>query len=189
MQTETEVANRALTILGESRIISIEDPIRPHRWTCATDRAVLSRSYPDPLFAWKYSFSRPADYIRLLEVNGERFSGSMTSFEMEGDKILTNVEVVQIRYLKTTAIRDMDSLLQAAVCAKLASILAVPLTGNASLARVAEAAYTKAVGEASRINAIEVTAGANDPMRRDYEQSMLLASRRGRIYLGSYRKP
>lgn len=208
MQTETELSNRALTLIGEARIINIEDvddraarlcrahmqeaieeAIRPHKWTCAVDRATLSRSYPDPLFGWPFAFQKPIGFIRLLEVNGEEEGGSNTSYQLEGNRILSRVDSVQVRYLKSIEIRDMDPLLRAAVAAKLAKFVVVPLTGSTTLLSAAINDYGRCVGEAMTTNAIEQTANANNPMYASFAQSLLLTARRGRIYMPSYRKP
>ena len=88
MATEVDIANRALSKLGEARIISLEDNNKPARamkarlsllrdaeleayaWRFAVKRTTLAATTEVP--AWGYSkvYERPVDDLRPLSVNG-----------------------------------------------------------------------------------------------------------------------
>lgn len=87
MASETEIANRALTKLGDQRLLSLLDDnnagrtmnsmfgmvrdaeLRRHRWKFAIKRLALMALVEAPVFGFTYQFPLPADYLALVQVN------------------------------------------------------------------------------------------------------------------------
>ncbi len=200
MTTRTELANRALAHLGEAPIADIDDTtveaarlckeftgdvidevLRCHRWNCAIDRATLSRLDTAPDHGFDYAYQLPSGCLRLLEVNGEQFDGSDEYFEIEaGQRVITDADAVEIRYVKRIDVPEFDALLAKAVSLALAVEIAVPITKNDKLRETLEAAYLRALGRASKVDAIEVGSREVRPLMRLLENSPLRNSRYGR---------
>jgi len=93
-QSDTKIANIALTHLGESKIDNIDDPdqqrailcklrfddcrdivLRSHPWSCVTKRVKLSKLLDsegeplEPAFGFSYMFQLPSDFLRVLQVD------------------------------------------------------------------------------------------------------------------------
>jgi hypothetical protein len=116
--TETDIANRALSLLGEPSISSIEENtpnaiscrlhfetvrdalLRSHGWDFATTRVTLSRSAYAPSFGWAYGYHLPADFVRLVTFNDANADEARTSFEIEGGQLLTHSGAAQISYVR-----------------------------------------------------------------------------------------
>jgi len=80
------ICNIALIALGESAIVSLQDPykrailcnarydqvrrevLRAHPWNCAKRRAQLAANATAPAFGFSAAFPLPGDYIRLAEL-------------------------------------------------------------------------------------------------------------------------
>lgn len=90
MASNVDIANRALTMLGASRIINLEDnrkeareisavfeqvrdeELRRHNWNFAIRREQLPALSTAPPFGFRYQFRVPADFMRIVQV-GEFF--------------------------------------------------------------------------------------------------------------------
>ncbi len=148
--TETDICNRALGRLGESRILDITDEgapgracqlhfaatrdevLRSHRWNFATSRVALSRLSEAPAFGWTYQYSLPSDFIRALEVNGTE-DGLGDPWTIEGGNLLTNDETVNLLYVRREEnVSKWDALFQEALSIKLAMKLGPVLRGSSS---------------------------------------------------------
>jgi hypothetical protein len=88
MATEVDIANRALSKLGEARIISLDDNNKPARamkarlsllrdaeleayaWRFAVKRTTLAASTEVPSWGYGAVYERPVDDLRPLMVNG-----------------------------------------------------------------------------------------------------------------------
>lgn len=176
MRTTTDIANRAMSLIGEPAILSIDDRedrsarackavvadvidevLRSNRWVCCCDRATLSEVFPVPAFGWLKNYQLPLNHILLLEVNGERVQGISANFVVEGRKILCNSSECKIRYVFRQEVPLMDPLLHEAIAHKLASEVSVPITGNVALRNSLEGSYVRTIGNASRMNAVELS--------------------------------
>ena len=85
--SETEIANRAVTKLGDERLLSLSDDtnagrvmnsmfaqvrdaeLRRARWKFAIKRTALTALVAKPTFGYQYQYPLPADYIALVQVN------------------------------------------------------------------------------------------------------------------------
>jgi len=194
--TETDIANYALAYLGEPKISSIDDTnskaartckqfmaptiaeiLRSHRWNCAIKRATLTRLTETPNHHYSYFYALPTGFLRLLELNGEPHNDSDEFFELENNKLATDSDTAEIRYIKNIETSDFDPLLTKAVALSLASTVAVPLTSKIELQSQCFTLFERAIGKARQIDAIEVGTREGRPMERFMSQSRLIQSR------------
>lgn len=115
--TIVEIVNMALTMLGESRIVSMSDNIKPAReantiyvmtkdsllggynWSFAKTRVILTASVTPPAFEYGLAYNLPADCLRVLFVGDyyvgvdmADYRGAPTElFTIEGRQILTDL--------------------------------------------------------------------------------------------------
>lgn len=196
MTTKTDIANRALAFLGESAILDIADTttkhsrlcnqlidpaidetLRLHRWNCATARATLSAT-DAPNHGFAYAYQLPGDFLRLLELNGEAFTGSEEYLEIEeGQRLLSNSATAEIRYIKRIDPSGFDPLLAKVVALQLAMDLAVPLTANLQLQGQVASLYARAMGKAAKTDAVETGSREGRTMARLLQNSPLIRSR------------
>jgi len=131
MPTPVELCNRALILLSEKAITSLSDNtpaakvcnrvykpavlyiLQSGDWPFATESAILSAVTHTSLAGWKYSYTYPANALRILEVFGERkapwppeHQRGNTAFEVgstsAGDSLVfTNTEDARARYIST----------------------------------------------------------------------------------------
>lgn len=210
--TSTDLANRSLSRIGLTAISSIDDgnskaaktckqllPIvidevlRSHRWNCASARTTLSQSVTAPPFGYTQAFILPADFIRLMEVNGEQYEGSEEFLEIEEDKrLLVNstrfTGGCHIRYIRRIDVPKMDPLLLEAVACKLSAEIAIPLSAKIELQTHSMTLYERALGNARKVDAMETgSKGQNRPLERLLQNSPLLQARyQGRYELGQF---
>ena len=141
-----DICNRALTKIGEDRIIAITDNskqakacnhayefvrdsvLRMHPWNCTVTRVQLAPLVTTPAFTYTYEYQIPSDCLKVLEVD------TTYPWVVEGRKILTDEgTVLKVRYQKReTDPNQYDALLFEAIASKLAYELAEPLTQSNS---------------------------------------------------------
>lgn len=86
MASSVDIANRALSKLGESRITSFDDDSKParemksafdivrdaefraHRWHFTKKRITLPALSTAPAFGWLYQYQLPSDFLQLIQV-------------------------------------------------------------------------------------------------------------------------
>src|SRR5262245_3680878 len=96
VQSETDLLNTALGLIGAQRINNITDNspnanwcktmypnlrrslLRYHYWNFAEDRAQLSLSADPPLFEFTSRYALPANFIRLTTYNGAQLPNPIT---------------------------------------------------------------------------------------------------------------
>lgn len=118
--SNTSICNMALDKLGAKRINDLDTDssveaikcrthfeqtrdalLRSHRWAFASARAELSQDTTDPDFEYDNQFILPSDYLAKISV-WSGFGARRTSFSyaIEGERLLTNEDTVQIKYTK-----------------------------------------------------------------------------------------
>jgi hypothetical protein len=197
---ETQICNQALERLGSSRILSLEDAtaearfcklfypatrdevLRSHRWNFATKRTVLSRLSDAPIFGWSVQYQLPIDFLRLLQLNRWRESEARSLHEIEGNKLLTNEQEGQLKYIaRVTDANLFDALFIEALALKLASKLAKPLTNSNSLHGEFLQEYERVTAPLAR----RIDAQEDRPKRFIASvHSNLVASRFGSVFRG-----
>ncbi len=197
METKTDLANRALSMLGEAKISDIGDDsveaarvcnehvdaviaeiLRSHRWNVAIDRAILTKSGDSPAFGYSNAFVLPSDFVRLLSINGEAYETQQEFFEIEANnRLLSNWETCKIRYVKDIPIVRFDPLMAEATAAKLAMVISVPLTGSPNKQQQAFSLFQVAISNAKTVDAYETSSGENRTMEATIRRSRLVQSR------------
>ena len=148
--TETDVANMALSRLGEESISNITDNdtraiscrvhyelvrdalLRSHPWNFATARAELSATTTPP-FKWDYAFILPDDFLRLITFNGVDAAMAVYEYTLEEGKILTEASSAKITYVKKITDPTLfDPLFTEVLTFRLASAIAMDITSEPS---------------------------------------------------------
>jgi hypothetical protein len=151
MPTVTDIANLALSRLGEQGISDISENIpnaircrlhyetardsllRSHQWNFATVRAELTQLEDAPAFGWTHAYQLPADFLCLSTLNGAQAKRCASAYVIEGDNLLTNAGSAQITYVKkVTDPNRFDSLFADVLIFRLAAAIAMDVTGDAA---------------------------------------------------------
>lgn len=173
---ETTIANRALSRLGARPILSMEDnsaeavacrlafpavrdeSLRSHRWNFARKRIALSRLATAPEFEWLYQYELPTDCLRVMEINdSDVWEAPLPSYEIEGRKILTDSESLNLKYIARIEDSNLfDVLFVRMLVLALAADIAEKVTGSAQLAQtLLQEKESLAAGNARKIDANE----------------------------------
>lgn len=183
MASQVELANRALTKIGEARIMSLDDDIeaarvvaslfsvvrdaelRAHNWNFSIRRDALAALSTVPAWGYYYQYQLPADCLRVIQVGEYLPPPSMSNYRMtsesewqiEGGKVLTNLGApLKIRYV--SRVEDTgawDALFVEAFACRLAVELCERITQSNTKRDAAWGEYEKALNSAVRSDAIE----------------------------------
>lgn len=194
MASQTEIANYAglkvgaeatLTSLEESNKlarsvraawgIALDAALAAHPWNFAIARAVLPALVDVPAYGYARQFQRPADMLRLVEVNDVHVwgltPGADAPYQFEGTAILTDLGApLRIRYVRRVTDPGFFSagFVEAFAC-KLAAEIALPMTESATTKQLMEAAFKDAIGEAKGVD------GRENPPELPAEDDWILA--------------
>lgn len=185
MASTTDVANMALTLLGERPITSLDDRgapavfcknnlsiavdemLRACPWRSFIQRKELSALGTTPAFGYEYEYQLPSETMRVLEVQVNEIQlSSYDEWTIEDSKILSHSEgPLQIRYMKHDLdVNNWDKLFFSAVAHRLAVLVAEPITNSASKRQQCDAMYQEVLKQAKRANAREQSSmSLNDP--------------------------
>lgn len=125
LATEVDVCNHALSMLGESRITSLEDNTERARicnviydetrdelladfeWPFAVDRRALAAVSETNLTPFEYKYALPSDYLMLLDILDddtydvlENYKLKTLEYKIEGNKLLIDLSPCYVRYIK-----------------------------------------------------------------------------------------
>jgi hypothetical protein len=177
MASKVSIANRALTKLGEDRILLLTDDnkrartinqmfddvldaeLRRYRWTFAITRDSLPALADAPAWGYSYKYPLPSDYLALIQVNDiyVRAGNSSALWSVEAGNILTNIEApLKIRYIQRVTNPGLfDPMFSEALACKLAMEACETLTqSETKFSRMAEQ-YKATVLDAQRQASIE----------------------------------
>lgn len=85
--------------------------LEQYQWDFATRRASLTNDGTTPLFGYEFSFNKPSDMLRIIEVydpNSTTFNPATEissintagqAYKVEGDKILSDLEALDVVYI------------------------------------------------------------------------------------------
>ena len=183
MAALVDIANRALVLLGEKRITSLDDgtkgaatcksqidltrqaELRGHRWAFALKRAQLPALTTVPLFGFVYAYQMPVDLLRLDQVGDFFIGASLTNYvaaseaayAIEGRQILTNLGApLDIRYgADIVDATQFDALFVDAMSHRLAIDVCYAMTNSNAKESSLGAKYQAVVALAVSINAVE----------------------------------
>jgi len=155
--SETTICNQALGRIGAKRINNLTDGseeaihctlhyeqtrdalLRSFWWRFAAGRATLSQDATDPDFEWDNQFDLPTDFMAfrtVFEDNNVPSKTTMRRYELEGLKLLTNEDEMEIRYVKKiTDPAKFDPLFVELLVLQLALKLVMPLSEDKTLRR------------------------------------------------------
>jgi hypothetical protein len=164
MASEIEIINLALARLGDdATVASISPPegsaqaehaqrfypiardsmLEMHAWAFACKRVSIALQTVDS-WDWDYAYARPADAIRILSIlaYGASSDDATENFDLEGDTILTDVELATCRYVaRITDSAKFPPLFVDSLAWLLASYLAGPVLKGDSGASMAKSCY------------------------------------------------
>lgn len=156
--TKTEICNMALGMLGAQLLADFDTDtnttgvlcrlfyptaikviLEDMPWTFATKRASLTTPVVStPIFGYATAFQLPDDFIQIIETDPEE-----ASWQIEGTLILTDQNTLGIRYVYSV---EDTALLSAhvvqALSAKMAALLAMPVTRNLEITDAMLKVYT-----------------------------------------------
>ena len=185
MSSQVDIVNFGLTVLGQNRIASMTENTKPARearavfdmtrdalianydWTFAKDRGSLPALVDAPAFGYGAQYQLPTDCLRLIslgdiyvgvDLTNYRTMGPPAEFEIEDDKILTNLGApLNIRFAKRITDPGKFSAPFAVMLGiKVAYHVCEALTGSNTKRDLVERAEMKALKEAIRANAIQL---------------------------------
>lgn len=188
MTDQVTIINRALIRVAKDRINSIdentqeaiianeiwdscrEEVLEEGPWSFAVGRANLALTGNTPTFEYTYEFQLPSDCLRVLEL--PEVEGDL-EYEVEGNKLLTNVSTLKIKYIKNITNTGLFSpSFVKAMYLKLASELATAFRRNETLANKLMQEYENAVD-------IGLAKDAKQNMKERIIADDLLEERRG----------
>lgn len=176
--SEVEIANRALTKLGDDRLLALTDDTKAGRtmqslfvpvrdaelrrlpWKFALKRAQLSALVAAPSWGYLLAYNLPADFLKLVQVN-DYFIRAIPSVQamwsVEGGQILTDLAApLKIRYVRRVDnAGEFDPLFVEAFACKLAYEACEALTQSTPKKQLLGEDYKAALIEAARCDAIE----------------------------------
>ena len=178
MTTETEIANRALQIIGAKRIAAYgettskegreisaawdrirQSELRKYPWNFAITRASIAASVSAPEWGFDQCFEKPAGCLRIIEVNGSR---EASDYQVESLSNGTQVIVcdfsapLEVRYIRdVTNVGEWDAIFCEAFAARLAQALAPTIADSTTKTQMGAAEYKDAISEARQCDAIE----------------------------------
>lgn len=185
--TETDIANRALSRLGQTQITSIADTtvvptycrthfasvrqqlLRSHPWNFAVRREALARFNDDPRFGPRHAFILPPSYLDAIQAWAD-IEGycKIERYSIEEGFLLANTESAYLLYVED--ILDptyWDSTFTECAVLMLASRIAKQITGDASLAQALLSEVEQIwLPKAMLYNAREDTSTANSAISR-----------------------
>ena len=183
MASRVEIANRALTKVGEARIMSLDDDVeaarvisalwdvvrdaelRSRNWNFSVKREALAALSAAPSWGFAVQYQLPSDCLRVVQV-GEFFPGpSMSDYrnrnesmwQIEGGKILTDYEApLKIRYVaRIEDTGSWDALFVEVFACRLAVEICERITQSNTKRELAWNEYGDAIKSAVRADAIE----------------------------------
>jgi len=188
MASQVDICNLALTSLGAAPIISIDDDSEPasllrliydltlenelriNTWRFSIKRTTLPALATAPAYGYSKQYALPSDYLRAIQV-GEHYvcenlrnyvTDKSTFYTLEGNLILTDEAApLKFRYITNGLTPDeYDSAFVMVIAARLAAMLAEPITQSNSKKAAAKQEYKDALMAALGSGLVEVPAEA-----------------------------
>jgi hypothetical protein len=169
--SDIEIINYALSLLKEERITSLSSSteterlvesvystardvvLSSHNWNEATTRVILSPLSTKPVFGYEYQFQKPSDCIRIVDIM-DSSGGELTKYSIEENNILTDKDVVMLRYVKRVTDPSLYTpYLCACIARKLAAELAFTFSGKAELSQYHANLYEQELSNARSLDA------------------------------------
>lgn len=171
MSTILDICNSALIKLGAEPIESMGEAskgaklcsaqypkikarvLKNHPWKFAIKRDTISANGSTPLYEYEQEFDLPADHIRLLDIDNSR----ILKFQVEGTKILANVEELNIKYVYDVDEADMPEDFAEIISYALAADICFALLQDSNYKEMIIAEYEEYLRQARSWNAMQGT--------------------------------
>ena len=171
MASETGICNRALQLLGASRITALTDAnsksarecsvayeplrdalLRSHPWGFAIKRVQLAADAVPLVYGTGYTYTLPADALRILPNND-----SANDWVLEGRSIVSNwAAPLNVRYIRlVTDPNIMDPLFREVLAGQIAVATCEALTGSSTKQAVIEQRMAALLATAFRTGGLE----------------------------------
>jgi len=149
--------------------------LRSHPWNFAVKRlALASVASPGVPFEYTYKFALPDDCLKVIRTSDEATGyvpaaavygypglvgvGAGNTYRIEGRYILTNSDTMSVEYIaRITDVTQFDTLFVEALSYKLAALIGMALTDNASLVSNMTSLFNSKMMEARSMDAQEGT--------------------------------
>lgn len=174
MTTKPEIANVALKLLGQPRIVNVDATtkagralsavwdvarratLREHPWNFAKTEATLTAlATTVNLWKWGYAHPVPADYLRLCDVQG--LFGDYERKRIDGRQVVcADVSPINIEYIAdVTAEAEFDASFVLAFAKRLAELCCIDITGSETALENIDALYKNELAAARGVDAQE----------------------------------
>jgi len=180
MPSKVDVANRALRMVGATRITSftqgtpsanavndiydevLKELLASAEWKFAKKRSNLARSSTTPVYEYDYAYALPSDWLRTVDVhNNDNGIGNFKYREAQvgSQNVLeTNEEQVYLTYVYFEQDPNlMTPTFRTALSTALGRDLAVPLSESGTLRTRLESRATRSLFKAMSVDAIGST--------------------------------
>lgn len=176
MASKVSIANRALSKLGEDRILLLTDnnkaartinqmfddvvdaELRRHNWKFAIKRGSLPALSEAPAWGYSFQYPLPADFLKLIQVNDfyVRSGTQQAMWSVESGNILTNLSApLKVRYVWRVDNPGLyDPLFVEALACRLAMEACETLTQSETKFGRCQEQYKMALSEALRVDSI-----------------------------------
>lgn len=152
MASKVDLCNLALTRIGATRIIALDENTQESKdcsaiydliaeetmaigsWPSARRRVSLVQVNETPVFEYSYIYQLPTNpkFLKLIYIN--EFKPGEIPYSIEGNRLLINESSVKIKYLAyITDVQSYDIFLRQAVVDRLAAELSYKRTGQIAL--------------------------------------------------------
>lgn len=122
----------------------------------AANNDFLEATYDDPAFRWTFAFPQPADSLRVWEIINRSQTLIPAKWDMEGERILSNNQQVNLRYTpQLTDTTKFDILFEDAFVFAIATKLAIILPNKRTFKADLKNQFDEAISTARKYNAIE----------------------------------
>lgn len=148
----TDTTKKAVRLCVQFYSQAVDEALRAYTWNCATERVAVTADATAPAFGYGYRYALPADCLRVIGLEDKTYI-----YKIENGYLLTDEATCNLIYVKRITATEMDVLLRRTVSARLASLIAFPLTNSTSLAEAMFKLYKDCVQEAETVDAFEGT--------------------------------
>lgn len=151
--SELQLINAALAKLGAAPITSLSDGsataemtnalyplvrdafLAAYPWGFLVTQVVLNTPVTPPIADYDYAFNLPGDHLRTLSV-GAMNVGAGVAYRIQNNRIETNESAIILTYLRRVTPGGYPPHIDAALAARLAAELCLPITENPTRAEV-----------------------------------------------------
>lgn len=152
VDTSAEAGNKGALACLTAFDQVVKEVARAGRWNCLKRRTTLDQIQdapefgPKPEFQWAFSYWLPENCVRVIQVNGVdcMADGQSDFYEIEGRKILTDAETVELQYISVNdCYNDWDPMMVDCVVVLLASKISFEIRQDSGLGDQLRAEYER----------------------------------------------